>query len=196
MQLLKITSIPIQYTMEIEAPRLEAAQEITPPKVSVEIKPSQLRMRSELVKVRLDTTEARRSLHHKNNTDFAADEATKGKIAAKRATEEYVQFGARMMQPKGPTIGEIVRQQIRQQPQVATVFLPSTGPDISWDKPSLSTQYEPSEVSLDWKIRQSQMSFVPGSFKMNISQYPRVQIEYTGDPIYFPDSANPNKSSE
>ena len=36
------------------------------------------------------------------------------------------------------------------------------------------------------------MEFVPGSVELIVRDRPRVEIEYLGEPIYFPASASPN----
>ncbi len=34
------------------------------------------------------------------------------------------------------------------------------------------------------------MKYVPGELKVSVEQTPKVEIEYVGDPIYFPKSAS------
>lgn len=41
-------------------------------------------------------------------------------------------------------------------------------------------------------IQFTEFEFVPGSIEFIITQMPELDIEYTGDPIYFPRSADPN----
>lgn len=38
--------------------------------------------------------------------------------------------------------------------------------------------------------------FIPGSIEFVVSQMPELEIEYLGDPIYFPRSADPNYKGE
>jgi hypothetical protein len=45
---------------------------------------------------------------------------------------------------------------------------------------------------MDWDTNPSaQLEFVPGSVEFIVNQRPRLEIEYTGEPIYFPRSAAP-----
>ena len=55
-----------------------------------------------------------------------------------------------------------------------------TGSDKSESLPDLSGGFE----------------FIPGSIEFVISQMPDLEIEYTGDPMYFPISADPNYQGE
>lgn len=191
MQLIKITTVPMQYTMEVEAPRLEVTQAPNP-QAQMTQKQGQMKMKSENIKVRLDTTDARRSMGIKNNTDFAASSAAAGKQAASSATAKYAQMAARMTQSPKADITQFAKENMVKSQQLQTTFLPSVGPNISWEPPNLSMQYEPATINTDWQIQKNQMNYVPGKFKMNITQYPRVKIEYIGEPNYVPPSANPN----
>ena len=91
----------------------------------------------------------------------------------------------------GVTISQIVRQRMLEQPTTYTTFLPAVGPDISWQPQELDLNYDPGSVTFDWKVMQNQMDYIPGKFQMNITQYPKVQIEYLGEPNYVPPSASP-----
>ena len=42
----------------------------------------------------------------------------------------------------------------------------------------------------------SGFEFIPGSIEFVVSQMPDLEIEYLGDPIYFPRSADPNYKGE
>ncbi|MDE7289034.1 MAG: hypothetical protein K2N71_05985 [Oscillospiraceae bacterium] len=57
-----------------------------------------------------------------------------------------------------------------------------------------SSSVETSEASSDpvEAIQFTEFEFVPGSIEFIITQMPELDIEYLGDPIYFPRSADPN----
>lgn len=73
---------------------------------------------------------------------------------------------------------------------------------ISYNNGTLSINYQmnlPSSVerSTDSSdpveaIQFTEFEFVPGSIEFIITQMPELDIEYIGDPIYFPRSADPN----
>ena len=43
----------------------------------------------------------------------------------------------------------------------------------------------------EWAMSKNELEFVPGRFKMEITQFPEVNIEYTGGFMYVPASADP-----
>ena len=45
------------------------------------------------------------------------------------------------------------------------------------------------KLNFDMKIDQGDVKFIPGTIELSISQYPDVEIEYMGEPIYVPPSA-------
>lgn len=71
---------------------------------------------------------------------------------------------------------------------------------VSYNNGTLSINYqmnmpsETSEASSDpvEAIQFTEFEFVPGSIEFIITQMPELDIEYLGDPIYFPRSADPN----
>ena len=44
----------------------------------------------------------------------------------------------------------------------------------------------------DYSLERPEFEFIPGSIEFIIEQMPELDIEYLGDPIYFPRSADPN----
>ena len=103
-------------------------------------------------------------------------------------------MGNQMMQiQKGVTIPEIVQNQMMAQTKVTTgfEFLPAVGPDISWDPGSLAIDYTPSRIEFDPQPDIQDAVYVPGELNINVEQYPKVEIEYIGEPMYVPPSASP-----
>jgi hypothetical protein len=65
---------------------------------------------------------------------------------------------------------------------------------ISWSNGKLNMNYEldsEGEV-LEHNPFENDWIFVPGKIEIDIKQMPKLEIEYTGGPIYFPRSADPN----
>ena len=57
---------------------------------------------------------------------------------------------------------------------------------------SSNLQYEMDKLNFDWKISNERFEFIPGNIEVFIKQHPDIIIEYIGDPMYVPPSANPN----
>lgn len=195
MQLLKITNIPIEYEIKIQRPKLEMKQGNS--QIHMETQGGQVHMESENIKVRLDTYEARSSIGLKSSGDFADDLARQGKQAAADATAQYAEIGNRMAQIQhDATLADAVYPRMICQNSTAMVFLPATGPDITWEPNMLSMEYEPKELSMDPQVNPIEATYVPGGLSIEITQYPRVEFEYMGEPMYVPPSANPNYKEE
>ena len=193
MQLLKITSTPIKYELEVENAKLEYQQDVTP-SCDITTSPSQLEIHSQSSQVHIDTYEARKSLGMTNIGDSIQQYAAKGKEHIDKQTREYVQVGEAMGEiQNGTKISDIVRQKMIEQPELYTEFLPSASADISFSPAQMDINYKPANVSLDWQIKDNSFKFEAGSVHMKIVEYAHVDIEYLGGPMYVPPSADPNK---
>lgn len=197
MNVLKITTTPIKLSMTSQRARLES--QLPSSKVNIDEIPGNLQMHSQNIKVNIDTYDARQSLGRRTNKDFLAYQAAKGQSAADEATARYVQVGNQMSQiQNGANIPEIIYMQMisKMQPQADLEAVPLPGPDISWTPEALDINYSPSKLEFQAELKGSQTAYVPGELSFNVEQYPRVEIEYTGDPLYVPPSAAPGYEGE
>ncbi|MCD7730537.1 MAG: hypothetical protein LUI05_03450 [Oscillospiraceae bacterium] len=79
--------------------------------------------------------------------------------------------------------------------------LPKTkSSSVSYNNGTLSINYSMessgSSESIDLLDLSSGFEFIPGSIEFVVSQMPDLEIEYLGEPIYFPRSADPNYQGE
>ncbi len=191
-QLIKITSVPIQYELKINNARLEYSRS----RAELEISRNDggLSIKSRPVKLNLDSTEARNSVVP-TTARSVAQTAQAGKEAAYSATAQMAQEGHLLLNAK---IGEDVIGQIMQQRTAAPTgefqlgFTPSAPVDISYEAADLTINYEMDKLNFDLKIANGNFEFIPGNIEMSITQRPEVRIEYIGGPIYVPPSADPN----
>ena len=191
-QLIKITSVPIQYELKINNARLEYSRS----RAELEISRNDggLSIKSRPVKLNLDSTEARNSVVP-TTARSVAQTAQAGKEAAYSATAQMAQEGHLLLNAK---IGEDVIGQIMQQRTAAPTgefqlgFTPSAPVDISYEAADLTINYEMDKLNFDLKIANGNFEFIPGNIEMSITQHPEVRIEYIGGPIYVPPSADPN----
>ena len=64
---------------------------------------------------------------------------------------------------------------------------------VSYSDGTLSINYQmSSDQPVDLPMKMTEFEFVPGSIEFIVTQMPELDIEYLGDPIYFPRSADPN----
>ncbi|MDR2932058.1 MAG: DUF6470 family protein, partial [Oscillospiraceae bacterium] len=111
------------------------------------------------------------------------------------ATRAYAENGNRMVDSygKGSPIADIAMSQSIRSYDTVLAFIPSTGPEFSVEGGNISFEYNMDKLTFDWNTNNKPyLEYVPGEIQFVVKQYPEVIIEYVGDPIYVPPSANPN----
>ena len=178
MQYIDITTTMVRSSLDISYSRLDVKHSFKP-EYQTERRPSELSIKSEDIKVKLDTSAIQSELNLKNNTDLALTAANNGRQAVYEAIGAAVRKGNEMAKiAQHVTIADIVRQENIHQPESYTVFIPSNKVNISWEPGSLSMKYDPGDLKLNWDIKENEIKYVPGHVKLGIEQYPRVDIEY------------------
>lgn len=189
-RLIEIKNVPIELEMKVNHARLEYKRS----QVDLEVSRSKggLQIRSKPIRLDLDTFEARNSI---TPTAMRSIEqaAQKGREQVYETTGTYAKHGKLLLQAK---IGQQLITQFAMESQqvntdVAMTFLPSTGPDISWDAGELNIRYEMDKLNFDWRIGNGDVEFIPGDIEFTVTQRPDVIIKYIGGPVYVPPSAEP-----
>lgn len=194
--LIEIKTVPIQVEMKLTHARLEYARGTADMKVSRD--KGGLHIKSQPIRVNLDTFEARNSVVPTTATSIQ-QAAQKGRQAVYEATAAYAQQGRMMMETK---VGEDVMGQIAasaapvgQDVNLNIQFLPTVGPDISWQGGQMNIQYEMDKLNFDWRLQKMDFEFTPGDIEFTVKQRPEVIIKYVGGPLYVPPSADPEYES-
>lgn len=191
--LIEIKTVPIQIEMKLTHARLEYARGTADMEVSRD--KGGLHIKSQPIRVNLDTFEARNSVVPTTATSIR-QAAQKGRQAVYEATATYAQQGRMMMETK---VGEDVIGQIAaastgvgQDVNVNIQFLPKTGPEITWQGGQMNIQYEMDKLNFDWRLQKMNFEFTPGDIEFSVKQRPEVIIKYVGGPLYVPPSADPD----
>lgn len=190
-QLLSISSVPINIEVNITRAELKVNQ--TAPRAHINQGPGTMQIEAEPIKVQIDNTAARESLGYgyKNIDTFAKDEAQKGMKVAYQAVANIVQEGNAMADFEA-TPSSLAASKAARTLETVMEFLPKESPDISWQGNTLNINYKAEALNIDWDTNmRPQMEFVPGSIEFIVNQRPKLEIEYVGEPIYFPRSAAP-----
>ena len=190
--LIEIQTIPIEIQMKTTNARLEYARGTAQMEVSRDRRG--LQIRSQPIRVNIDTFEARSSIVP-TTAQSIQQGAAQGQRAAYEATAVLAQEGRMMMEAKidQDVIPQLAQQKNAKQPaQLGIQFLPEVGPDISWTGGEMSIRYEMDKLNFDWRMSQMQFTFVPGDIEFKVTQQPDVVIKYTGSPLYVPPSADPS----
>lgn len=191
--LIEITTVPIQIEMKTTNAKLEYARgtaemEITRDKGGLSIK-------SRPIRVNIDTFEARNSVVP-TAMRSVQQYAQQGQQASYTASATYAQQGQMLLDAK---IGQDMITQFAADAQmknykenVGLKFLPTTGPEISWDPGEMQIRYEMDKLNFDWRVNQPSFEFTPGDIELSVTQQPDVIIKYVGGPIYVPPSSDPD----
>lgn len=190
--LIEIQTIPIEIQMKTTNAHLEYARGTAQMEVSRDRRG--LQIRSQPIRVNIDTFEARSSIVP-TTAQSIQQGAAQGQRAAYEATAVLAQEGRMMMEAKidQDVIPQLAQQKTVDQPaQLGIQFLPEVSPDISWTGGEMSIRYEMDKLNFDWRMNQMQFTFVPGDIEFKVTQQPDVVIKYIGGPLYVPPSADPN----
>ena len=190
--LIEIQTVPIEIQMKVTNAHLEYARGTAQMEVTRD--KGGLQIRSQPIKVNIDTFESRSSVVP-TTAQSIQQSAQKGVQAAYAATSVLAQEGRMMMEAKidGNVIPQLARQAVQQpMSDVNIQFLPSAAPDISWDGGELNIRYEMDKLNFDWRMEQMQFTFVPGDIEFTMTQRPDVIVKYVGGPLYVPPSSDPD----
>ena len=190
--LIEIQTIPIEIQMKTTNAHLEYARGTAQMEVSRDRRG--LQIRSQPIRVNIDTFEARSSIVP-TTAQSIQQGAAQGQRAAYEATAVLAQEGRMMMEAKidQDVIHQLAQQKTVDQPaQLGIQFLPEVGPDISWTGGEMSIRYEMDKLNFDWRQSKGNFEFVPGDIEISVKQRPDVIIKYIGGPIYVPPSSDPD----
>jgi hypothetical protein len=191
--LIEIKTVPIELEFKVTHAKLEHTQGTAELEISRD--EGGLSIRSRAIRLNLDTFESRTSV---TPTTIQATEqnAQKGRQAAYEASATYAQRGQLLLNIK---VGQELVTQFAAEDQtknlktnVGLQFLPTVGPDISWEPGEMNIRYEMDKLNFDWRVNQTDLQFIPGDIEISVKQQPDVVIKYVGEPIYVPRSSDPN----
>lgn len=190
-QLLQISTVPIKIDVTVTRARLEYNNEA--PKVQVSRERGGLRLQAQPIKINVDNQRMRDSINMKSPDKVTQDYADEGIRISYQATAKFVQDGNQLLDAQHISPAQIATQQNSRSIETILSFLPSAGPDISWSGGTLNINYTADQMNFDWDTNPlAGFEFIPGSIEFVVKELPRVDIEYVGEPIYVPASANPN----
>ena len=189
-RLIEIKTVPIELEMKVNHARLEYKRSTVDLEISRDT--GGLKIKSKPIKLNIDTFEALNSV---TPTAMRSIEqaAQRGQQKVYETTATYARRGDLLLEAK---IGEeMISRFAMESQQVNTDFamqwLPSTGPDITWDAGELNIRYEMDKLNFDWRMNSGNVEFTPGNIEFTVTQQPDVIIKYIGGPVYVPPSAEP-----
>ncbi len=194
MPLIEIQSVPIEIEMKVSHARLE----YTHATADLEISRSGngLSIKSRPIRLNIDTFESRNSVMPSSVPRNITQNAQRGQQAAYQATATYAQQGQLLLKAQ---VGEELVTQFAAdainkniKTNVGIDFIPSVGPELSWDSGEMNIRYEMDKLNFDWRLSKGEFEFIPGDIEISVTQRPDVIIKYIGGPLYVPPSSDPN----
>lgn len=193
--LLQITTVPIQIEIKVTNAKYQPAEGERQPRVNIKNTNGGYIMQAEPLQLHIDTYQARKSLGegHMTDGDILKQKAHDGFSIAFQGTAKIAQEGDQLA--RGVTPSEIAKNNMRAGATIETImeYLPKEGADITFDQGKLNIEYQMGDQEINWDVHPDlPMEFIPGSVELIVRDKPRVEIEYLGEPLYVPPSANPN----
>ncbi len=192
MQLLKITSTPIEYEIKIEKASLQMP--VDQPQRVTQTTPAQLSVDTTPTTHRIDSSEFRRNVNMRSNIDYASENARIARENADEVVNEYINMGKSLSQiQNGTKVSDYYRNKVLSEASnIPTIIEKHAGsPEISWSIGDAKTNFSKPSVKNEWQVSKNRMEYIPGRFHMDIIQMPKVSVEYVGDPVYVPPSSAP-----
>lgn len=194
MQLINITTVPISIELKSSGAQLQRVSGSSIPELNISREKGGLKISSDPIRLKLDTYESKKSMGQLPPKDIVPQAAEKGLKIAYQATVRYVNEGNQLSDTTADQnpIPNIAKQYFNRDIETMLSFIPSVGPDISWDGGTINIQYTTDELNIDWQSQRPQFEFVPPTIELSLKERPQVIIEYLGGPIYVPASSDPN----
>ena len=190
-QLLSITRIPIKVEVKVQRPEFKPVENSVPASApSVQVSAGQnggLRLQAQ--PYRVDLSESR-------NYDTYVPSSGNGGITLTYQAVARLSDGGNSAAaiPGDNSQNHFNAQRASRSIESVLQSLPkSKNSAVSYSDGTLSINYQISNASAVADAADvPAFEFIPGSIEFIISQMPKLDIEYLGDPIYFPRSADPN----
>jgi len=189
--LLSIQTVPIAIEYKTTSAKIERSSDRS--EMEITRKKGGFSMKSNPIKINIDTFEARNSIVPTAMRSISQS-AEDGIKTVRNTMARFAEEGQLLVNnTKGPQIfDQIFEARVDENKQFTLDFVPKYPAMITWTPPELNMEYELDKLTFNWKTNKGEFQFVPASVDFNITEYPRVIITYTGDPMYVPPSADPN----
>ena len=192
--LLQISSTPIRIELNITRAAL-VSPGTKQPRGNVKTEFGGHRMSSRPARINHDSYAARASVGYggMKTADVIRDDAQRSIRLAERGTIRIVEEGNQLARGASPVDIAIQNERAGQTIETMVTFIPSERVELTFEPGELNVELIPNDVNITWEhLDATRLIFNPGRIEFSVNQYPKVVIEYVGDPIYFPASANPN----
>ncbi|MBQ3161497.1 MAG: hypothetical protein IJC04_05160 [Oscillospiraceae bacterium] len=184
-QLLSIKHVPIKVEVKVQRAELKPVENNTSSAPSVQVSAKQGGG------VRVQANPYRVNLSENRNYDSYVPSANSENSFS--LTYEAIAKIAENGNVQGADNSQFAAQKSKSIESVLQSLPKGKNNAVSYADGTLSINYQmPENQSVDITADMAGFEFVPGSIEFVVTQMPEIDIEYLGDPIYFPRSADPN----
>ncbi len=189
---LEMRTIPISMEFKIN----KAHYEIVKDNASIKIKNSNgcIEMQMEPIKLNLDICELNSGNNGKKSKNLEFEYSKQGIKENYEATASYSEEGYMTVniQITGKPVSDVELQKFNSDVNFNMGYSPAVNNDTSWEPKDISIKYEMDKLNFDWKLNRPEINFIPGNIEFIIKEYPSIEINYIGTPIFVPPSADPD----
>lgn len=191
-QLLSIKHIPIKVEVNVTRGEFKRVENSAPSAPSVKVSPKKgggLRLQAEPYRMEIPESRNYDAYIPSGNYDsgFTLTYEAVAKLADGGNPAAGIKQSGEMRQFSAKRASRSIESVLQSLPK-------SKNSAVSYADGVLSVNYRMTgtESVADLASSHPEFEFIPGSIEFIISQMPELDIEYLGDPIYFPRSADPN----
>lgn len=191
-QLLSIKHIPIKVEVNVTRGEFKRVENSVPNTPSVKVSPKQgggLRLQAEPYRMEIPESRNYDAYIPSGNYDsgFTLTYEAVAKLADGGNQTAGIKQSGEMRQFSAKRASRSIESVLQSLPK-------NKNSAVSYADGVLSVNYQMTGTESVAELASShpEFEFIPGSIEFIISQMPELDIEYLGDPIYFPRSADPN----
>jgi hypothetical protein len=159
-------------------------QTIRQPKAELEItrNSSQMSVKTDPIKVRIDQTQSFESMNRYKPVRFSEKTAAEAKDVVMDTIAQIGDDSFAMVRSRGEAHVDICKRKMGEYAlETITAFIP-VAPHISWEGGTpTKVDFTPFRMDYNWRVHpRPEVDYEPGKFNLNVAQWNKVEIAYTG----------------
>lgn len=166
------------------------------PTIDISRQKGGLKIHTEQIQINIDTFNVRQTMGMKSNQTLIEEFSEKGKQASFQRVSAIVREGDSLANPKGMTVGQIAASKIKKSIQTYMDFIPKERPIITWEGGTQNIEFTKDELNFTANVSHGvEMEYYSGDVNTSISQKPRVDVQYLGNPRIITSNSNANNQN-
>lgn len=143
---------------------------------------SELSVKTDPIKVHIDQTECFESMNKYKPARLSQKIAEEAKDVVMETIAQIGDDSKAMVDSRGEAHAEICKRKMQQySTETITAYIPAP-PTISWEGGApTEVDFTPFKMDFDWYVNlKPEIDYEPGEFNLNVAQWHKVEIAYTG----------------